>query len=261
MEAIFWCEFPEKIDWKQAKKLIKFNTEIYVAVKTKKEYQIWEKKIKSKNIKIGAWPRLTEEEGYWFSGFIEKEAIDQLKEFNGLKIKVDIEPPFPGKINGLGLIRFILAHTLRKGENNKYLVETIRNHKGNIIISGFPLPGWLSKRYGDITVLQDNMEKSFISYTTMFPILVPRIYIKLFARRMLKKYRKKAIFAIGCTGKGALGNEKTYTRIEEFRKDLEMMKNIGAKKIVVYNLEGIMEKADREEWLKEIEKITYDQSS
>jgi len=37
MEIKIWCEFPEEINWDELK-LIKFDTDIYVAAKNKKEY-------------------------------------------------------------------------------------------------------------------------------------------------------------------------------------------------------------------------------
>ncbi|MEM4245314.1 MAG: hypothetical protein QW404_01245 [Candidatus Nanoarchaeia archaeon] len=256
MEVIFWCEFPHQVDWKEAKKLIKFKTEIYVAVKNRKEYEKWKKKIKNKNIDVGAWPVLDKEKGYWFSGFVENEEIEKLKQFDGIKIKVDIEPPFPGgRLTVTSIIRYCLIYTLRKGKNNEHLRRIVKEHKGKAIISGFPLPNWVTRRYGDVTELSQNMEKNFISYTTLNPLLLPRWYIRLFAKRAIKRYGKKAIFAIGCTGKGVFGNEKTYKNIEQFKRDLQMMKQLGARKIVVFNLEGIMQREDKKHWIEEINKF------
>jgi hypothetical protein len=260
MEVIFWNEFPEKVDWKEAKKLLNFKTAIYVAVKTRKEYESWNKRIKTKGIEVGAWPKLDEKEGYWFSGFITKEAIDRLKQFDGLKMKIDIEPPFPGK--RIKFIRrmftYLLPFIIRKGKNNKYLEQTIRGLKGGIIISGLPLPGWVSRRYGDVTELGKNMEKNFIGYTTLTNKTLMRVYMKWFAKRALKEYGNKSMFALGCTGTGIFGDENTYKSIKEFREDLKMMKEAGAKKIVIFNIEGIMERKDRKEWIEEIRKITYE---
>jgi len=260
MQVIFWCEFPEGVDWKEAKRLINFKTEIYVAVKTRKEYEGWKKKIRNKNIEVGAWPKLDEKDGYWFSGFVEKKAIDKLKQFEGLKIKIDIEPPFPGKkFNAIKLLTtYFLPYVIRKGKNNIYLEETIRGLRNNIIISGFPLPGWITRRYGDITRLQRNMEKNFICYTTLAFRKLSMWHAKRFAKKAIRKYGEKAIFAVGCTGKGIFGDEKTYKGIEQFREDLEMMKKTGAKKIVVFNIEGIMGRKDKKEWIGEIKKFIYE---
>ena len=48
-KIIFWCEFPKKIDPKRIA-LIDFNTEVYIAVKSVKEFNYWKKKLKNKNI-------------------------------------------------------------------------------------------------------------------------------------------------------------------------------------------------------------------
>lgn len=257
MEVIFWCEFPEKIKWEEAKKLINFKTAIYVAVKKRKEYESWKRRIKNKNIDVGAWPKLEKEEGYWFSGFLKKEAIDRLKGFDGLKIKVDIEPPFPGKNYGMLnlLFTYFLPHIIIKGKNNKHLQERMKQMRGRIIISGFPLPGWITRRYGDVTKLGENMEKNFICYTTLTPRRLTRFYIRRFAKSAIRKYGEKAIFAVGCTGKGIFGNESTYKKIKQFKEDLSMMRELGARKIVVFNIEGIMERKDRKEWLEEVRRV------
>jgi len=257
MRVLFWCEFPEKTDWKAINELIDFKTEIYIAAKTRKEYEKWKKKVRNKNIKTGAWPTLSEEEGYWFSGHTRKEGIDKLKEFNKLDIKLDIEPPFPGRrLNLITMLSaYFIPHIAKKGKNNKYLEEAIGKHKGRVIISGFPLPGWITRRFGDITELCDNMEKNFISYTTLTPRKITRIYLKLFARNAARKYGKKAMFGIGCVGKGIFGNEKTYENIEQFKQDVKMIREAGAKSIVIFTIEGIMGRENREEWIREIKTI------
>ena len=41
---IFWCEFPEKVDWNRAESLLNFaglQIEVYVAVSSKEKYFFW----------------------------------------------------------------------------------------------------------------------------------------------------------------------------------------------------------------------------
>src|SRR3989344_359555 len=98
MKVIFWCEFPKELDFKKLNNLMIFDTEVYFAVKNIKELNAIKKKMKNKNIKIGAWPVIDKKDGYWFSGFISKKDIDKLDEFKGLRVKIDIEPPiYKGK--------------------------------------------------------------------------------------------------------------------------------------------------------------------
>ncbi|MBU4242002.1 MAG: hypothetical protein KKF52_02100, partial [Nanoarchaeota archaeon] len=56
---IFWCEFPNKINWKKLNELLKKNNlkvNTYISCKNKKDF-LQKKKFSSKNINIlGAWP-------------------------------------------------------------------------------------------------------------------------------------------------------------------------------------------------------------
>lgn len=248
MKIRFWCEFPNKVNWKKFKKLIKFKTEVYIACKDRGEFLKLRKKIKTRNIDAGVWPVL--EKGYWFSGFLEKEYIDKLKEFRGLKIKIDIEPPFPGKgYSHLKFIEYFLKYTLRKGKNNTYLRGVIKELSKNndIIMSGFPFPEFITKRYGDF--FDKDIKKNYFVYTTFNPRWLrwlDRLYYRRFIKKMLKKHNKKVMFAVGLVGTGIFGNENTYENLDEFRKDLEMVKNSGAENLVIFDVSGILKKG--EEW-------------
>jgi len=195
----FWCEFPEKVNWDKFKSFVNFKTEVYVAVENRKEFLEWEKKIKSSNIDVGAWSVLKKKEGYWFSGFLSKELIDKLDEFRGLKIKIDIEPLFPGK--GKNPWLFVLKSLMRKGKNNEYLKEKIESfYNKDVLISGFPLPLFLRKRYGHYNFKN---KMNFIVYSTFGKWL--RKYYTWF----IKKYDVKMV-GVGCIGKGVFGNEPVY---------------------------------------------------
>lgn len=231
-EIKIWCEFPEEIDW-QKLSLIEFNTEIYVAIKNENEYLKY-KIYETKNVKIFAWLILEKKEGYWFSGFVSKKAIDKLDEFKNIPLKIDIEPPFPGK--GFNLFKcsfWLLKYILKKGKNNKYLKKKIEGFN-NVIISGFPLPLFLRKRYGHYDF--KGKKTNFIAYTTFFPKFlrpIARIYYSIFAN-------KSDFIALGCISKGIFGDELVYQSIHEFKKDLKMVK----KGLVIFNLRGLLERED-----------------
>ena len=83
-QVVFWCEFPKDVNWRKAEALLKgLKCEVYVASFSLQDYKMWKKKTK---LDIYPWPLLSKEEGYWFSGFTNKEGIDQLKQYKGLKI-------------------------------------------------------------------------------------------------------------------------------------------------------------------------------
>jgi hypothetical protein len=231
-EIKIWCEFPEEINWKKIS-LIKFDTEIYVAVRNKKEYLKY-KKYGTKNVKISAWPILNKREGYWFSGFVSKKAIDKLDEFKNIPIKVDIEPPFPGKNFRLfKLLFWFFKYTVKKGENNDYLRKKIKEFN-DVIISGFPLPLFLRKRYGHYDF--KGKKTNFIAYTTFFPKFlrsIIRFYYKIISK-------KSDFVALGCISEGVFGNEPIYKNIDEFKKDL----NFVREGLVVFNLRGLLKRKE-----------------
>lgn len=252
---IFWSEFPKKVNWnkiidelKNSKKII----EVYVAVKSKKEFLYWKKNIDSRYINLGAWPILSKEEGYWFSGFTDKKDIDKLDEFSGVNFKLDIEPPIPRfKYNFFKILFFYFIPYIFKGaKNSKYLSNKVRKvSKGSeIILSGFAFPKFITKRFGDLEA-EDRNFKNYICYATIGPRPLMKLYYRIFIKN---KVNDKTMFAVGCLDKGILGNEPIYSNISEFKEDIQMLKNLDVKNIVVYSLEGLTKKKDMKNWLKVI---------
>ena len=85
------CEFPEQINWDKIKVLGDLDIAVYVAVKTRKQFNGLAEKLKEARIReIGAWPILPKKAGYWFSGFTARKDINKLGQFRGFKIKIDI---------------------------------------------------------------------------------------------------------------------------------------------------------------------------
>ena len=237
MAIIFWSEFPEQVDWRKANKEIDFETSIYIACKNKEEFLKWKRKIKNRHIKAGAWPVLSKEDGYWFSGQTSKEGIDKLDDFKDILIKIDVEPRiYPGSYNYFKTKIWLLNWIITPGKNKKYLVEKINMLGKDNIVSGFFLPKFLRKGVG----MEVNCRRNYICYASLGHKL-----LKYYYRHMIKKGSKENFFAIGLTNHGIFGNEETYKNKEEFADDFELMKKLGAKNIAVYSLEGVLKK----DWL------------
>ncbi|MBU4352683.1 MAG: hypothetical protein KKA65_01510 [Nanoarchaeota archaeon] len=252
---IFWCEFPNKINWKKLNELLKKNNlkvNTYISCKNKKDF-LQKKKFSSKNINIlGAWPVLPKTRGYWFSGFTEKKDIDLLKEFKGINIKIDIEPPIPKK-GSLNI--WLTNYFLKRQKNKKYLHEVIKeiSKKSNVILSTFPCPNFAVKRYGFFK--DKSLTYNFMYYSTFIPkILRPlyRLYYRLF---MLTKDKDKTYFALGLISKGIFNNEPVYKSVKEFRKDIKFLKKNKAKHFVIFRLGSLLERKNPNEWIKAIKEI------
>src|SRR3989344_3556931 len=237
----FWCEFPKKVNWEGFLRIIDFPCNIYITARTRKEFELGKNKIKNKFIKVGAWPILSFEEGYWFSGLSKKESIDKLKEFKGLKIKIDLEPPikFRSYSNIKALFYSIKYLLFKRYPRNEYLLKTIYklSETTDIIASGYPFPYWLSKRYGGNVQPNKRIRKNYFIYTTYFPQTLKGI-LYLYYRNFIKKRLKEenAMFALGCIGAGIFGNERVYKNVNEFRKDLVIFLKLGVKHLVVFEI-------------------------
>ena len=265
-KVVFWCEFPETINWKKAEKLVKgIPLEVYVAVKTLKEYRSYKSKTK---LPIYPWPVLSKEEGYWFSGFTDKKSIDKLKQFKGTKMKIDLEPPIPQwKYDTIRIIFYAIRKVFQKGKNNEYLKEVIYKTAGkdsgvvtkniNLLINEFPFAKWYLKNHGTYLELKDSMEKNYMCYTTFagnfFRPLI-RLYLKAFTKFAVRR-DKDVMFSIGLIGTGILEREGIYKNVKQFKEDLEMVRDSGAEQVAIYSLDGILKRDNQEEWIKTIKEF------
>ena len=62
------------------------------------------------------------------------------------------------------------------------------------------------------------------------------------------------MFAIGCIGPGVFGNEPLYVNVNDFERDLRWFSSLGVKNLVVFNLEGVLMRENKEEWLAVLKK-------
>lgn len=265
-KVIFWCEFPETMNWKKAEKLVKgIPLEVYVAVRTVKEYKKYKSKTK---LPIYPWPVLNKKEGYWFSGFTSKKSIDKLKQFKGSKMKIDLEPPIPKwKYGTIRILLYAIRKVFQKGKNNEYLKEVIYDVAGkgsgvvtkniNLLINEFPFAKWYLKNQGTYLELKGNMNKNYMCYTSFagsFFSPIIRIYLKPFTKWMVKK-DNSVTFSIGLIGTGIMEREGIYRNAQEFKEDLEMIRDSKAKQVAVYSLDGILKRKNPEEWTQVIKKF------
>lgn len=265
-KIILWCEFPKTVNWKKAESLLKdIPAEIYIAVKSKKEFMHWKRKTR---LKTFPWPILPKSQGYWFSGFTPKKGIDQLNQYKGMKIKIDLEPPLPSwKYTTPKIISYGIKKIFQRGKNSGYLEQTIHKLSGLsdlelvtgkevMIVNEFPFLKWYLKNQGIYISTKHNkhLTKNIMCYTSFAGKLwrpVLRSYLKFFTKRAVKK-DPDIMFSIGLIGTGILQTEGTYSGPYELRQDLKMIHDSGAKKVAIYSLDSILKRPNPEEWVDEI---------
>ncbi len=260
-KVIFWCEFPKKIDFNKADRLLGkygIKSDVYIACKSLEKFKrIKRKNKKIKNMQFFPWPILKKKDGYWFSGFCSKNAIKKLEQFEGFKIKLDLEPPFPKfKFSNRRFALMLFSYFFKKGKNNQLLKKEIEKltQKNEIIVNEFPLPKFYLKKLGIYCEEKKNVIKNIMCYTTICgKLLRPLLsfYNFTFLRILLRKNRN-LMCSIGLIGKGILKNEGTYNSVREFFEDLGMAEKLGIKRIAIYSIEGIFKRKNPEEWLNAI---------
>ncbi len=249
MKRVYWCEFPEKCNWKKLSDWLKHEKiVVYIACSSRKNYDQWKKKIHSitENIEVNAWPTLPKSEGYWYSGFCTKEAIDTLDQYRGLKIKIDIEPPIPKRYHFLSGLTWLGKHALQEPDNTPYLKKKIKSlsRDTEVILSTFPLQEHILKRWGWIK--EENINYNFMFYSTFIPLPFRKLYKHYFKRHFLPRH-KQAYIAVGLIGTGIFGNEPTYKNVKQMKTDIQFLRKEGVETLVFFNLEAISQRG--EEWL------------
>jgi len=250
MRFRIWCEFPDKVDWKKLAKWLDeldMNIDTYVTVSSLKKYKDWKKKIRgySKRIEVNVWPTLPLNEGYWFSSQTSKKSIDQLDQFKGLKIKIDLEAPIYQKGFLLGALHMVPS-MLIAGRNKSYLQEKIKklSKTTKIILSTGQMPRFMLNNWGFFDC--DRLEYSYMFYTSFFPWIVRPLYRVYY--HFFMKGKQDAQFAVGLIGTGIFYNEPIYKNVSQMKRDIEFLKERNVKKIVVFELSAITKRG--KEWLE-----------
>ena len=265
--VLFWCEFPERIDWGKLNKFFrvnKFVADIGIVCTSKKDYLIKANKIKKlSNIKlIRAWPVLSKLEGYWFSSQSSKKSIDSLDQYKGMKIKLDIEPPLP-TINSYKRNKFVMdawlaSQMFKKGKNQEYLFKKIRElmKTGEVMLSTFSFPKFIAKRMG--VFYDKKLSYNYIYYSSFIPKFLRwlyNLYMDGFVRQKLK-FDKETYFAVGLLTPGIFNDEPCYKHPCELGQDMKFLLKRGVKNCVVFRLGSLLELKNAVKWLKIIKKYS-----
>ncbi|MBW3020181.1 hypothetical protein KY334_02715 [Candidatus Woesearchaeota archaeon] len=252
MKYLFWCEFPEKVDWERLNHIFEKNNfiaETGVVCRSKEDFLKYKD---YSNIKIvRAWPVLSKEKGYWFSSHTKKEDIDSLDQYKGMKIKLDIEPPLPQGKYKLGMVFWLLKYCFIRGKNHKYLLNKIKklSKDTDIMLSTFSFPDWIGRNMG-MTYSKD-LKYNFIHYSSFIPnffLPIYNLYMKWLIKRKLK-FKKEISFAVGLITPGIFGNEPCYSSPKELKKDLKFMKKLKVENVVIFRLGSFLEVKNPDKWI------------
>ena len=292
MPLIFWHEkhCPSLIAKEEITKLLlNHNIEVFISVReTNMEDDLaYAERFRDMGIDTGIWPLLRESDGYWinilnapkFREYVE--SIISLIDERGIDIRylaVDLEPPLwlfkkirTSKSCLLDIIKYLKLCILSYYKNIDALNEAISiiRHAGIKVILTVPdflfefdknLNDALSRALG---IPLDEIEFDYLSTMTYNSIMAGyfKVPLKLLRYRMMiimkkcvRMFGEGYIPSLGALGRGKLGDAPIYSRPEQIADDISIAKAAGAKRVIIYSLEGLLRKKRPQDWIIKMEK-------
>lgn len=229
MKIDFYEEFPNKKNLEKLK-LIKFETRLFIAAKSLKEFKEFEKKAKkiNKKIECAYWPIV--KNSYWISPFSNNQDLIEL--FNNLNkcknhLLIDLELPLNRKLIWRNMFSYF--------KNKKLIKDFLEQNKNRITTAQFP--SYVLSLFMKILGLDYNVkiEKSFMWYSSMCKEKRNQ-NIKEYLREL--KDKQNYPISLGTIAVGILGNEPILSP-KSLEKDLEFISRIGFKKVIIFRLGGL----------------------
>lgn len=137
----FFEEFPYKENLQKAS-LIVWPSKLYLAAKSLREFDTLKKSINNNITEIIYWPTLEKKEGYWFSAFAKKQALQRIfNELHNKNVSVMLDLELPTRHNPF----LYLTQLFNMNKNKRLVKKFIQDHRGKIYLAEYyPQEGWRS---------------------------------------------------------------------------------------------------------------------
>ncbi|MFZ5353779.1 MAG: hypothetical protein ACOZCL_13805 [Bacillota bacterium] len=239
-------------------------------------------------VPVSIWATLSDEMGYWINernahhfNSYANELLDKLEE-RKLKVKglcIDLESPLSDiqnitnpkrKIDSIATYLKLLTQNLNKkrfGEAKEALKKTAEQlrKKGYESYATCIRHCYYDLRF-DTEVMQNALEVPVFDiewdkYNLMYYATMIRNELKKIKKvnvdyliyhqvmHLKEKLKDKLSISVGVTNVGKLGNEPYYESMEEFEKDIGILKRCGVEDFSLFSLDGIMEEKKLESFL------------
>lgn len=242
MKIGFFEEFPTDENLKKIK-MVNFSTMVFVAAKSLEEYAEYEKILKKLNrrVKVGYWPVLRKEEGYWLSPFAKTEALRRTiseLELHGKPIDVlwDAELPLIRK----RLFLTELPHVLENRRMIKNFLTNAKNKEIKVYTAEYDYRWWRSKLF-EFLMLHFSPKKCShtrieMLYSSFLEGPVEKFIIDRIKRG--KRLYENYFVSVGCIDIGILENERKISP-KELDRDLRICKNHSVDEVFIFRLGGL----------------------
>ncbi|MEK6938164.1 MAG: hypothetical protein AABX04_03905 [Nanoarchaeota archaeon] len=242
MQISFFEEFPNQNNLTKLK-LISFQTKLYLAAKSVKEFQILKSQIKNKRVKeVIYWPILENKEGYWISPWSKRKALKRIfaelqePKNQNLPVMLDLELPF--RRNPW----LFITQKANFFSNKKLIRDFINNHSGEVYLAEYypegKFKGGMMKFFGLHYTSKKNHKVKVIKmlYHSLHPF--KKEFLTKELQRGKQEFGNNYLLAFGTIAKGINGNEPLL-RPEQLQQDLQLAKEIGIKEVIIFRLGGM----------------------
>lgn len=239
MNISLFEEFPTEENLKKLD-LIAFPIKLYVAAHSLNEFNAICRKIENKRVKeVIYWPVLSKREGYWISPFSSRKALQRiLGELQGQEIPVMLDLELPTTQNAW----LYFAAGLWFFRNKMLIRSFIERYQREIYLAEYYPQGAFKERMLRSLGLHYDAKK--VKVIKMFYHSLHNFSEDFLRRELEKGFKKRGeIFLIGF-GTTAQGIHETERILlpEQLRNDLEIVREIGIKEVVIFRLGGLNKK-------------------
>ena len=232
MRVNFFEEFPTKKNLDKVN-LLKFPSLLFIATKNLDEFKKHEQYVKklNKKIRVGYWPILPKENGYWISPFSDSEALKALtaeleNEKRILTVLWDCEFPLKKKL---------LIPTPAFFKNKRLIVDFLQTTKHSIYTA----------EYGTSLPFLEPILKFFGLRFSFLKKRIPMLYTSMVKGKSKESYRKNikknSEVGLGTIATGIQGNEPIL-KPEELDLDLKLAKDGNVREVFIFRLGGLNKK-------------------
>ena len=230
----FYEEFPNEENLKKLKQ-INFPTKIFIAAKSLKDFQKYEKLAKSykKDLEVAYWPIV--KNSYWISPFANnKDLMELFSELNKIKNPLLIDLELPLRVRWKMYFKNLFSFR----ENKKLIKQFLEQNKKRVTSAEYSL-AFVSEVMKFLGLNYNiNYERGVMWYSSMKSKGMNK-KIKINLSKI--KNKSNHSISLGTIAIGILGNEPILSP-KQLGKDLEFVKEQGFEKVVIFRLEGLDKK-------------------
>ncbi len=239
MDISFFEEFPTKENLAKIK-YISFPTKLYLAAPSLIDFE--QIRLSSPNIKEKIyWPLLKKEEGYWFSPFSKRLALNRIFQelkHNSIPVMIDAElptHPYP---------RLYLTESINFLKNRALIQDFIAKRKNIYTAEYFPSSRFSEAffRFLGLSFATKNHYPIKMFYSSMHDFGEEHIQEEI--QKAKRRYGKRLRIALGTLTHGIKRNEPILsTQILE--RDLTICKKLDIEEVILFRLGGMNKEYQR----------------